>query len=282
VFSVPSVSLWAAEEFNIFIRPLQRKQIIIVPDADWFTKPEVLRHARMAQRFLQRRGVETYVAAPPQLGGHKGVDDYLGDGKSLNKLEVLERKPSAHARKVLEEADEYMRIDGWHNMAGLLHDIAFFADRRGPKEDENTPDEESKAGYVYATHETLAKILNIGSSTVSDHLHRMRDHGWITIEHICDGEWVDTEKIKVKKVRVDEKGRVVKFERHFEHITRLRVRADLRGIDERPFSLGELETFKERREQAQRAAEERRLAVGRRFGQRRRHNPFLAVKHAHG
>jgi hypothetical protein len=240
VFSVPSVSLWAAPEFDSFIPFLRGKQVIVVPDADWYEKPQVLRHARFAQRYLQRRGIEAYVAAPPQSSGHKGVDDYLGDGGSLDKLEVLERIGSDLVPQVLDKRSEEVRLDAWFNIAGLIHDLAFFADPAAAGEDEDTPEEESKAGYVYATYQTLAKILNIGSSTVGDNLHRMRDFGWITIEHLYDGDWIDTKEVKTTKWIIGEGGRVFRGERHFEHTTRIRVQPWLRGTDRPPFELQRL------------------------------------------
>jgi hypothetical protein len=76
VFSVPSVSLWDAPEFDGFIRYLRGKRVVVVPDADWFTKRQVLLHARLAQRYLKNRGIESLIAAPPLASEHKGVDGY--------------------------------------------------------------------------------------------------------------------------------------------------------------------------------------------------------------
>jgi hypothetical protein len=64
----------------------------------------VITQARKAEFYLRRRcGVEAYVAAAPLVWDeeeqewkveHKGVDDYLGAGRKLSNLTVMERTES--------------------------------------------------------------------------------------------------------------------------------------------------------------------------------------------
>jgi hypothetical protein len=96
VFSVPSVTLWDAPELPQFIaKHLQGKEVVIVPDADWFEKPAVKRQAILCRSFLRSHGLEkALVAAPPTEGAKdiKGVDDFLAAGNSLDDLVVLDRE----------------------------------------------------------------------------------------------------------------------------------------------------------------------------------------------
>ena len=67
VFSVPSVSQWDAGELPAFVDAYVRgKAVVIVPDADWFEKTEVISQARLCQAALRRLGVpEVHIAAAP-------------------------------------------------------------------------------------------------------------------------------------------------------------------------------------------------------------------------
>ena len=109
VFSVPSVTLWDADELETFAKEyLKGKTVVIVPDADWAKNPAVVTQALLCQSRLHQfgLGVTTYVAAPPvdpvtekPLAG-KGVDDFLSlphldkgeqvGGGTLADLEILE------------------------------------------------------------------------------------------------------------------------------------------------------------------------------------------------
>jgi hypothetical protein len=242
VFNVPSVSLWCADELPGFIEHLRGREVVIVPDADWYEKPQVLRHARMCQRYLQRRGVEAIIAAPPRdriKEDIKGVDDFLGAGGSLDALEVLERKPSEEFDALMENrrGRTKMKRDAWENVTGLIYDLAFFADPKGESE-----------GYVYAGLKTLAKILDVGTSTVDRHLKTMQGFEWITIEKLYNGRWIDDSKVKVTQWRHDSAGRAHKAGLEFEHRTRLRVHERLRGTDLPPKSVGDLDKPKQIRE----------------------------------
>jgi hypothetical protein len=96
VFSVPSVTLWDAPELPQFIEKyLQGKEVVIVPDADWFENAGVKRQAILCRSFLRLHGLEALVAAPPIEGveeGIKGVDDFLAAGNNLDDLVVIDRE----------------------------------------------------------------------------------------------------------------------------------------------------------------------------------------------
>ena len=98
VFSVPSVTLWDCVELRRFAEDfLIGKVVVIVNDADWEKKPEVLNQARMCQIALYRLGVrESHVAAPPAFyNGRetKGADDLIGAGGHLEDLRVIDSDP---------------------------------------------------------------------------------------------------------------------------------------------------------------------------------------------
>jgi hypothetical protein len=108
-FGVPSVTLWDAPELTEFIRVMRlaEKEVVIVPDADWFTNEMVVMQAMLCRTYLRDRGVNAIVAAPPLQAGAvmvdsvfgplKGVDDYLRAGYSLDSMTVLEREPCDRA-----------------------------------------------------------------------------------------------------------------------------------------------------------------------------------------
>jgi hypothetical protein len=118
VASVPSVTLWEADELDdVCERYLRDKIVCLVPDADGVTNPKVVLQAQLLRTFLWKRGVATLIAAPPTLpdqreckckppvvpkvandgiscqacGGYlKGVDDYLAAGGEIERLHVAE------------------------------------------------------------------------------------------------------------------------------------------------------------------------------------------------
>jgi hypothetical protein len=65
VFSVPSVTLWQAEELEDFARErLQGKRVVIVPDSDWVENDAVRTQAFRLQEVLRGWGTDACVAAP--------------------------------------------------------------------------------------------------------------------------------------------------------------------------------------------------------------------------
>jgi DNA-binding transcriptional ArsR family regulator len=182
VFSVPSVSLWDAPELADYAdKFLKGKTVMVVPDADWVDKDLVIAHARFAQRFLYQRGISTYIAAPPLNDDgsfeHKGIDDFLGAGGSLDDLVVLERCDSPHLtatdletharRNVVHKSKRCRRSEAVDNDVALMMTLARFADSHG---------------RVKATHKSLAKILGVDQSTVTRHLNHLKETRWIEVE----------------------------------------------------------------------------------------------------
>jgi hypothetical protein len=227
VFSVPSVSLWDTPWFDSFLPLLQGKRVVVVPDADWYRKRQVLAHARFAQRYLKNHGIEAVIAAPPLASGQKGIDDYLGAGGGLDDLEVLDRAPSPKIPEVVELRHRRgeMRKDGLRNSERMIRDLAFFADEEG---------------YVQVSHRTMARILGVNRNTVGKHLKKQRDFAWIEIEQqnkpgvweLCTGE------IKTKSGYV-QNGRYFRGPLQFKSRTRIRVHELLRSQDLDPRPLGE-------------------------------------------
>jgi hypothetical protein len=120
VFSVPSVTLWQTPALSDFARRyLKGKTVIVVPDADGVTKPQVIVQALLCKSYLDRQGVSAaYVAAPPLSpegevrrtpdGSElKGVDDWLGfGGGTLDGLAVQTREaPELVHREFLDRFD---------------------------------------------------------------------------------------------------------------------------------------------------------------------------------
>jgi hypothetical protein len=217
VFSVPSVSLWAADELEGFCKQLRGKRVIIVPDGDWFQKRQVLAHARFAQRFLKNRGIDALIAAPPLASGYKGVDDFLGAGGYLDDLEVLDRTHSSELPRIVEFRKKDARADAHRTMQRMIYDLAFFAD---------------EDGYVQVGHRTMGKILRVGKSTVTDRLQTMRDWAWIEIEQLnAAGEWeLCTEGVPIRSGYVSG-GMFFSGPIQFKRKTRIRVHEWLRCED---------------------------------------------------
>jgi hypothetical protein len=180
VFSVPSVSLWEADELKEFAQTyLQSKLVIIVPDADWVDNRAVITQARKAEFFLRRRcGVRTYVAAAPLIWEngkrkveYKGVDDYLGAGRKLGDLTVMERTESLMLNKVKErQIDKGYRKDRVENDAESLRALAHQATIQ--------PD---GRGLVQTTLVSLAGIIGTCSKTAKNTIKRAQGYGWLEL-----------------------------------------------------------------------------------------------------
>jgi hypothetical protein len=231
VFSVPSVSLWAASEFDSFVPRLRGKTVVVVPDGDWYTKDQVLLHARFAQRYLTHRGINAVVAAPPRASGLKGVDDFLGKGGRLDDLEVLDRAPSERIPEILEYRRGHARADAMRNVTRMIYDLAYFAD---------------KDGYVQVGLRTFGKILKLSPKAAGDRLKTMRDWAWIEIEQqSAEGEWEPVqEKIPTKSGYVS-RGRYWNGPEQFKRKTRVRVIEEFRCEDLAPVPLEETLQFRQ-------------------------------------
>jgi hypothetical protein len=132
-FGVPSVTCWDADELLAFAHEyLRDKAILIVPDADWYEKDEVARQATRVRTLLRRRGFKwSYVVAPPYDAAdyHKGIDDYLGAGYSLDHLMVEGRQPQRERiREAVSKIIPYQRRDSAYF---ALEDMSLYADADG-------------------------------------------------------------------------------------------------------------------------------------------------------
>jgi hypothetical protein len=174
VISVPSVSLWHADELELFAeRHLRSKTVVVVPDADWIKNDKIIAHARAAEYFLRKRcHTRAYVAAPPLRSDrtveHKGVDDYLGEGGKLEDLMVMERTVSPMIAEV-ERRQGWLgyRSDRVRNDVQAIEALAHLA---------------NKAGVVQTTLTSLRKILDCNRQTAFNIIGRLAEAKLVRLE----------------------------------------------------------------------------------------------------
>ena len=140
VFSVPSVSLWDCPELETFARTyLNGKEIVIVPDADWATNPEVVSQARLCHATLNRYDVaRVHIAAAPVVNGSptrgKGVDDFLGKvgHGQLNELQTVDFYLAPATRVAINSLlERCTRADQDRRNRKVLESMAIFAGPSG-------------------------------------------------------------------------------------------------------------------------------------------------------
>jgi hypothetical protein len=170
VFSVPSVTLWDADELERFVIDyLPDKIVVIVCDADWSENWRVINQARMCQTTLSRLGVpETHVAAPPPRYGRKptkGVDDYLGAGGRLEDLVVLdyELPPGLH-RYVVKHCSRIDQV--WRN-EDVIQALSVYA---GP------------AGVFSPSLQALARVMGVPKMRVHRAITDLIEFGAVTVD----------------------------------------------------------------------------------------------------
>jgi hypothetical protein len=177
VFSVPSVTLWDAPELERFIHHFLRgKQVIIVPDADWYHNGKVFEQAMLCRTFLRRHGIDAHVAAPPlDHGGNpiehdgqklKGVDDFLGAGYGLGDLHVIDRQPPCGLAEWVA-ANVGGRRDRVKRDTEFLQALALYAD---------------KDGRIRSSLRKVAKLMGVPAKKVSRALEDLRKCGAVTIK----------------------------------------------------------------------------------------------------
>jgi hypothetical protein len=144
VFSVPSVSLWDCKELKDFTKTyLQDKGIVVVCDADWAQKEQVIAQARLCHATLGQFGVGTVHIAAPPIGGDrkplvengkelKGVDDFLGAGHGLGELQTVDYYLSPATLEAIDRLVEerYRQAGQAAYNSAVLKSMALFA---GPK-----------------------------------------------------------------------------------------------------------------------------------------------------
>jgi len=171
VFSVPSVSLWDCDELPRFVRDyLHGKFVVVVPDADWRTKPQVINQARLCQNALRRYGVkEACVAAPPpQYRGQetKGVDDFIGAGGHLEDLEVIDYEIPPALYEFIAKNWSWRRDRRWR-ATEVLAGLANFT---------------GSTGTLAAPLSTVARVLDTSTARVSRAVQDLEAIGAVTIE----------------------------------------------------------------------------------------------------
>jgi hypothetical protein len=189
VFSVPSVTLWDAPELPKFIETyLQGKEVVIVPDADWYQNRAVLTQAMLCRSFLRQYGLTARVAAPPIDGvkdGIKGVDDFLAAGGSLNDLVVIEREvePGRLLKFLSDQRRKIVWLDGreipWGPLPGS-----------GRRDGRNRNAEVVEAlalhadvnGNYAAPLRTMARVMRVPIKKVTRAVDDLLDCGAITVD----------------------------------------------------------------------------------------------------
>jgi hypothetical protein len=216
VFSVPSVSLWLADELGEFAgRKLRGKQVVVVPDADWVDNPLVIEQARLCCLYLQRRGFRACVAAPPEEGLYekpkiKGIDDHLGAERSLDDLVVQNRLVDTAA--LWEWLGPFgLRLDAKTRDLDTLYGLSYAAED----------------GVFTGTLKRFAKVMNLSTSKVWRGVHHLEELGALTI----DGDL---------SVRANYYTNELEWEDDPPTLTLI---PELRGGDGDPCSLGELLNF---------------------------------------
>jgi len=170
VVSVPSVTLWETREMPEFTgRVLRHKRVILVPDADWIDNPRVIEQARLGRTYLRRLGAkDTYIAAPPLKAGkveHKGIDDYLGAGGTLDGLMVQHRVVDEWAlRDFLRPF--YLAKDRHARALDMLHALA---------------EHVGVDGQFYGTLARFARVLGTNDMRVGRAVKDLEALGAITI-----------------------------------------------------------------------------------------------------
>jgi hypothetical protein len=130
-FGVPSVTCWDPRELGRFAHEhLQNKTVLVVPDADWAFNWQVERQALKIRTLLRRRGIDSYVCAPPFDGEpfYKGVDDFLGAGMKLGELGIEGREPPIER---IHEAVSGIRYQRRPSAAHALEDLSLYVDEDG-------------------------------------------------------------------------------------------------------------------------------------------------------
>jgi hypothetical protein len=186
VFNCGSVTLWdrllpeGGSEFDRFAteRLLGKfGTVVIIPDSDWSTNPQVEWQARLVQRRLESIGLDSIIAAPPpkakecgqDMCTHKrrgkphpdhknGIDDFIGqEGGTLDRLRRLELIHQDANDLVIEHA----------NTARTLAELCRLSDSHG---------------RIMTRQKELAERLEIHTNTLRSCLRRLEDDGAITYE----------------------------------------------------------------------------------------------------
>lgn len=218
-FCVPSVTLWGAPELPRFVlASLRRKPVVIVPDADWCKKSEVMAQAMRLRTYLRSMGVDACIAAPPLVkephpltgelrtvvevdaafrrrfgcdGELKGVDDYLAAGRDLYGLDVIQRETSDAAREWLSVHSRRYRKDRFGTLTKALERLPLHADESGQIRKCLSSfatimecDRETARKAIATLVDEGAVILEAGDTCAASYQYEDHDYDWDNRPHI--------------------------------------------------------------------------------------------------
>ena len=187
VCSIPSVTCTNFAELEAFAkRNLIDKQVVIGPDADWSGNPLVVTQALIIYSFLKDLGLDVLIAAPPPKSGdlcgmcggkwHKGHDDYLGAGHSLDDLVVINREANpaveqwvrAEGARRLAAGGRHARREGIERDGFALQILSLIADDDGIIRTAAKPRDEDDHLRGGLSLQTLGRLLDTHPKNVSN------------------------------------------------------------------------------------------------------------------
>lgn len=177
VYSVPSVTLWNDPKTTDFVDTFLRgKTVIVIPDADWADpskKGAVENQARIYHGRLVDFGVsKVHVAAAPDSffkdTGDKGIDDYLGQGGTLEQMVCFDVEPP-NRRTVLSWVNRAYQSHVGHpptnqyarTLAGTITSLSMFAS--------------SRDGEIRVSQGLLANVLGVTRQSIGHRLGVLGD-----------------------------------------------------------------------------------------------------------
>jgi len=226
VLSVPSVSLWNTPEIHdreFFKKYLAGRLVVIIPDGDWFVwkrneyskgnKGAVIRQSRFLQTYLATHGIESVVATTPRSiylefkGSIKGIDDFIGAGYNLSKMEVNE--PTVTYSEIHDElVDRALKgkgkVTGFERDASVLYALSSHAldwqikvryltlarmvlmQGTNPKRPRRVPSEELLRPLDCSER---SKALDAERQSVWDAVDSLKKCGAVTVENTLDWRW---------------------------------------------------------------------------------------------
>jgi hypothetical protein len=210
-FCVPSVTLWRNPDLRALTHWLRGKRIVIMPDADWCMKPQVIAQAMMCRTYLRSFGLAVCVAAPPLVvdratgrsrvevdpvfGELKAIDDYLAAGRDLYNIDVIEREAPAATKVWARLNGDRYRSDRFAGLVTALERLPLHAD---------------DSGQVIKSLSSFATILGCGLETARRRIADLVEEGILLLEDgdtaasyqwenedglLCDYDWDERPRV---------------------------------------------------------------------------------------
>jgi hypothetical protein len=248
VVNVPSVTLWqqkaglpgeASGEVMWFARKYGKgREIILMPDADGVTNPNVMMQAKALSTALRSNGAGGVIVAAPPLKagtkkqidhfslpsgideGRKGVDDHLGAGRgTLGQLQYTNVKQVpkydlSEYTKLAGATDQKINRNSIKNTEAALAAISGIA---GP------------AGVSRMPKKMLAQTANLPLTSAKEARDRLEKLGIISVEHIFDeqalsrGKRIRNPKVSDERVQELVKKGVIKEPRLDQPFTEVTI-----------------------------------------------------------